>query len=187
VIRPLDFLSPLHINGEGGNIMSNKSVWMPVLLITVILIPGCISDKGNETNSPINSDLIPTANLPAGFTYMATHKATVDIGGSLINATEGVYRYNNKEDVYIQVIENDKPEALITQYRLRYKDANYNPFQEISFNNHKATQVTDYSTVNGQQKQHYSIIWTVEKDMVLVSSPTADAQAVIALATATGH
>lgn len=164
--------------------MSNKSILL-ILLVATVLISGCIVDKGKETTNTNKSELIPTTNLPDGFTYMGTHETPISIGNSSINAIEGVYR-NNGEDAYIQVIENDKPETLITQYKQQYKNVRYDPFKELSLNGHKATQVTDYSTVNGQQKPNYAVIWATEKAMIIVSSPTADIQTVIALATATG-
>ncbi len=157
---------------------------MLILLVAAVFISGC-TDKDNGTNPPVKPELIPTTNLPDGFTYMATHETPVEIGGSSINATEGVYR-NSGEDVYIQVIKSDNPEALITQYKAKYNNVRYNPFQEISLNGHKATQITDYTTINGQQKSNYAVIWAVEKAMIIVSSPTADLQTVLALATATG-
>lgn len=154
---------------------------MLILLVTAVFIAGCI-DKG--TNPPIKSDLIPTTGLPDGFTYMGIHETPVAIGSTSINATEGVYR-NNGEDFYIQVIKNDDPVALITQYKASYKNARYDPFKEISLNGHKATQITDYSTVDGKQTQIFAVIWSTEKTMIIVSSPTADIQKVLALATAT--
>lgn len=158
-----------------------------LLLIATVFISGCISDKDNETNTTVKPDLIPQTNLPVGFTYMGTHDAIVEIGDSLMNAVEGVYRY--KEGYFrIQVIEDDKPEALIARDKLRYKDANYNPFQDVSFNGHKATQVTDYSIRDGQQKPLYTIIWVSGNNMIIVTSEeSTDPQAVIALATATGY
>lgn len=164
--------------------MSNKSILL-ILLVATVLISGCIVDKGKETTNPNKSELIPTTNLPDGFTYIGIHETPIYLGNSSINATEGIYR-NNGEDFYIQVIENDKPETLITQYKQQYKNVRYDPFKEISLNGHKATQVTDYSTVNGQQKPNYAVIWATEKAMIVVSSSTADIQTVIALATATG-
>ncbi|MCZ7382374.1 MAG: hypothetical protein O8C64_12495 [Candidatus Methanoperedens sp.] len=166
----------------------SKKLWISAVLIITVLISGCIFDKEKvNQNSTLNSGLIPQTGLPAGFTFMAIHETTQDIGGTSINATEGVYRYNNVEDVYIQVIKNDNPETLIAQYKSSYKDAKYDPFTEISLNGHKATQVMDYTTINGQNTQSYSIIWTTEKAMILVSSPTSDAKTLIALATATGY
>lgn len=167
--------------------MSNKFVSMLLLLAVAVFISGCV-DKDNGTNPPVKPELIPTTNLPDGFTYKGVHETPVEIGGSSINATEGVYR-NSGEDVYIQVIKNDNPEALLALYKEQLKKefkSSYDPFQEISLNGHKATQVTDYSTINGQQKQHYAVIWTTGKAMILVASPTADLQTVLALATATG-
>ncbi len=167
--------------------MSNKSILL-ILLAATVLISGCIVDKGKETTNTNKSELIPTTNLPDGFTYMGTHEISVNISGTSMKATEGVYR-NKADDFYIQVIENDKPEALLALYKEQLKKefkSGFNPFQEISLNGHKATQVTDYSTVNGQQKPNYAVIWATEKAMIVVSSPTADIQTVIALATATG-
>ncbi|MBU4372941.1 MAG: hypothetical protein KKD69_04790 [Euryarchaeota archaeon] len=169
--------------------MSKKFIWMPVLLIITVLISGCIFDKDSGTTPHVKLDLIPTTNLPVGFTYMGVHEVSFDINNSSMNATEGVYRYNNKDDVYILVIKSDNPGALMNQYKLQLKKqfkTDFNPFEEISFNGHKATKVTDYSIVNGQQKPNYAIIWAAGKAMILVSSSTADARTVIALATATG-
>jgi hypothetical protein len=160
--------------------MSKKIIWIPVLLIIAILT-GC-------TNTTVSTDLIPTTNLPSGFTYVGSHVISVSIGGSSINATEGVYK-NNGDDVYIQVIENDNPQALLAEYKLQIQNefkSGYNPFQDISFNGHNATQVTDFTTVQGQQRQDYSVVWATGKAMILVASPTADLQTVIALAKATG-
>ena len=160
---------------------------MLILLVTAVFIAGCI-DKDKDANPPVKYELIPTTGLPDGFTYMGIHEISVEIGSTLINATEGVYR-NNGDDFYIQVIKNDEPEALLAQYKLQkqkeFKSGN-SPFQEISLNGHKATQITDYSTRNGKQQPNYAVIWATEKVMILVSSPTAaDAQTVIALASAT--
>jgi PBP1b-binding outer membrane lipoprotein LpoB len=161
-----------------------KKLWISALLIITVLISGCIFDNGNNQNS--TSGIIPQTALPVGFTYMGTHETPVDIGGTSINATEGVYRYNNLEDVYVQVIKNDNPETLIGLYKSSYKNVKYNPFIEISLNGHKATQVTDYSTINGNNTPNYSVIWTNDSSMIIVGS-SPDASAILSLATATGH
>lgn len=166
--------------------MSYKSALTLILFITAVLISGCIFDKDKEnTNPPAKTDLIPTTGLPDGFTYIGTHDILIDFATPSINATEGIYRTNKGDDAYIQVIENDNPEALISQYKQQYKNARYDPFQEISLNGHKATQVTDYTTINGKQQPNYVVIWAAGKNMFLVTSPTSDAQTVIALASAT--
>lgn len=166
--------------------MSNKFIRLSILLATIVFISGCIfnNNTGTQVNT-LESAIIPKTNLPSGFTYMGIHEPAVEIGGSSMNATEGVYRYNG-DDIYIQVIKNDKPDALIAQYKLDYKDAKYNPFEEISFNGHKATQVTDYSTINGHQKSYYTVIWANDIYMFIVGK-SPNAQALIALASATGN
>lgn len=184
-IQPLHFLTLMHIKGKGDN-MSYKFILMLLLLIATVFIAGCI-DKDKDANPPVKYELIPTTGLPDGFTYMGIHETSLEIGSSSINATESVYR-NNGEDFYIQVIKNDDPEALLAQYKLQkqkeFKSGN-NPFQEISLNGHKATQVTDYTTINGKQTQNFAVIWATEKTTIIVSSPTADIQKVIALASVT--
>lgn len=163
--------------------MLNKFIL--ILLTAAVLASGCIFDKDNGTTAPPVNSLIPQTNLPAGITFMGIHEITLDIGGTKINATEGVYR-NKGEDVYIQVIESGEPEALVSQYKLIYKNRKYSPFEDVSFNGHKATKITDYTTINGKQQPNYAVIWAAEKAMILVASPTADVQTLIALATATG-
>ena len=164
--------------------MSNKKILLLVLL-TSVFISGCIFDKDDNGKQINGSKFIPQKDLPAGFTYMAIHETSVDIGNSSINAIEGVYRNSKGEDMYIQALENNSPSALINEYKLRYKDANWDPFEEIFVNGHKATKVKDYTTMNGQQTPKYSIIWATEKYMMLVGS-SIDAQSVMNLASATG-
>ncbi|VVB88120.1 Uncharacterised protein [uncultured archaeon] len=169
--------------------MSNKFVLLLVLLSTTLFISGCItgedSNKNNTTPAGIGNDMIPKTNLPQGFVYMATHEVSVPIGTSFMNATEGVYR-NNGEDLYVQVIKSENPDAVIAQFRSRYANVKYIPFQEIYFNGHNATQVTDYTTINGNQKPHYTVIWPADKSVIIVGTST-QSQIVISLASATSH
>lgn len=181
-IQPLHFLTLMHIKGKGDN-MSNKFILMLILLVTTVFIAGCL-DKDNGTTPPAKPELIPTTGLPEGITFMGSHETSLEIAGSLINATEGVYR-NKGEDFYIQVIGNNDPDDLIARYKSMYKNARYDPFQEIYLNGHKAIQITDYSTINGKQQPNYAVIWATGKTAIIVSSPTADIQSVIALASAT--
>ena len=167
--------------------MSNKFVLLLIFLITAVFISGCID--GNNTQAKTTEQaLIPTAGLPAGFTYMGTHNIGMDIGGISVNATEGVYR-NGEDDLYIQVIGTENPGALFEQYKSdikeKFKDR-YDPFEEIPLNGHTATKVTDSTVMNGLSKTVYSITWATEKSIVIVGS-SSNLQAVTALATATGH
>jgi len=162
----------------------SKKLWISAVLIITVLISGCIFEKGNNQNTTLG--VIPQTELPVGFTYMGTHETPVDIGGTSINATEGVYRYNNVEDLYVQLIRNNNPQELLIQYKSKYKEANYNPFEDVSFNGHNATKIKDYYIENATQVPYYSIIWTNGSSMIIVGS-SPDANAVLSLATATGH
>jgi hypothetical protein len=167
--------------------MLRKIILLSMFLATMVFISGCIDDKNNENpvnvTETIKSEQIPTANLPSGFTFMAMHETNVDIGNSSRKAIEGVYRVNGDE-VYVQVFNSETPEALIDEYKSQYKDANYDPFIEISINGHKATQVKYYIIINGTQIPKYNLIWTTKNSMIKVGS-SVDAQKVIDLATAT--
>lgn len=166
--------------------MFKKFVLVPVLFIITAIFSGCIFDK----NDQLKSEIIPDENLPAGFTYLGNHPSTLEVAGASIKSLEGVYRYNGIDDAYIQVIETDDPEKILNQYKEKVKKEfkqEYDPFKEISINDHKATQITDYSFVNGEQKPFYSIVWTTKNAMILVTSPGTELQPVISLATATKH
>jgi PBP1b-binding outer membrane lipoprotein LpoB len=162
----------------------SKKLWISAVLIITVLISGCIFDKKVDQNP--TSGVIPQTGLPVGFTYMGTHETPVDIGGNSINATEGVYKYNNVDDVYVQLIKNNNTQELVIQYKAKYKDANWNPFEEVSFNGHNATQIKDYFTENAKQTAYYSIMWTNGSSLIIVGS-SPDAHAVLSLATATGN
>ena len=160
--------------------MSNK-FGLLLLLFSTVFISGCIFDKEKET---IKSDFIPQTDLPSGYTYLGTHEASISIGNLSLSAVEGVYRYNGN-DLYIQTINNDNPDALIAEYKLRYKDANYSPFEDVTVNGHTALKVTDYATINGQQKPKYTVMWSTGKFLIIVGSST-DSYSVMAFATVTG-
>ena len=166
--------------------MSNKFALLFILLASAIFISGCIFDKDN--GNPLNTTdpgLVPKGNIPPGFTFLGSHNTSVNINGKSLNADEEVFR-NNNEEVYVQVIKNDNPDALIAEYMSMYSKANYDPFEEVSFNGHKATKVKDYLTKNSNQIPYYAIIWTNGSSMNIVGS-LPDAYAVLSLATATGR
>lgn len=165
--------------------MSKKITLLIVFLAATVLISGCIDEKKNgNVSEPVKSDIIPQTNLPSGLTFMAIHETYVDIGNTSKKATEGFYRTGEGEDIYIQVFQSASPEELLTEYRSQYKDLKYDPFTEITINDHKAIKATLYSTRNGNEIPRYSIIWTTKNAMIKVSSSTSE-QKVIDLATAT--
>ena len=153
--------------------MSKKIIILSIFIAASILISGCIIDKnngtGNETKTNI-SNIIPTINLPSGVTFIdVNNEANISIGNSSIKAIEGIYRSNtDKDEIYIDVINTETPEALIDEFKSYYKDANYDPFTEISINGHNATQVKYPVTDNGSQILKYNIIWTTKNSMIKV-------------------
>lgn len=133
-------------------------------------------------------DFIPRTNLPAGFTFMAVHDTTMEIGNSTVSGFEGVYRYQG-DDIYIVAIKHDNPDALLSQYKADLKKQfkkDVNPFEEISINGHPAVKFTDAIILNGNPQLRYSIIWAKGSYMVQVGS-FADALTVVSLASATGY
>jgi hypothetical protein len=167
--------------------MPKKIILLSLFLATMIFISGCVDDKNNK--DPVNktetiiSEQIPNDNLPSGFTFMAVHETQVDIGNSSRNAIEGVYR-NDGDELYVDVFNTETPEAFIDEYKSQYKDANYDPFTEISINGHNATQVKYYITENGTQIPKYNLIWATKNSMIKVGG-SVDTQKVIDLAKAT--
>src|SRR4030066_615546 len=163
--------------------MSKIIIILSMFLATMVFISGCLEDNtsnlANKTET-ITSEQIPTVNLPSGFTFMAVHETEVDIGSSSRKAIEGVYR-SDGDEIYIDVFNTETPEAYIDEYKAYYKDANYDPFTEISINGHNATQVKYYITENGKQIPKYTIIWTTKNSMIKVGS-SVDVQKVIDLA-----
>jgi hypothetical protein len=164
--------------------MSSKNILFLMLIVPAIFISGCVSNK-EPAGTQVSNPVIPQSNLPAGFSFMGIHEATVDIGGSSINGTEGVYR-NNNEDLYIQVIKTNQPSFMVDQYKQTYKDAKYDPFEEVFFNGHNATKVKDYTTKNGKQVIEYTVIWA-NVDSVIIVGSSNDSNSVLNLAAATGH
>lgn len=165
--------------------MSKKLVMTAILIITAAFISGCVFEKEDpeEGNVP---DFFPTDNLPSGFVYMGTHDTNISINGTIMKGEEGIYKYNDEEDIYIQVIENKEPANLIQEFKQRFRNANYDPFKEISFNGHKATQVKEYFMDNGRQVSAYSIVWATEEKMIIIGS-SGQSQAVMNMAIRTGH
>jgi hypothetical protein len=163
--------------------MSNKVLLIAVLLVTAVFLSGCIFDEDKSPGA--NTGIIPDAKLPGGVTFLGSHDANVEVGNTTLPATEDVYRNNNGEDIYVQVIESDNPGGLITRFKSKYKDANYEPFKDIWFNGHIATQVKDYITLNGKQEARYVVIWATETSMMIVGSSAAEKD-VLDMAIATG-
>lgn len=151
--------------------MSIKIVILSMSLAVIILFSGCITDNGKPVNETGNAKYkqIPTTGLPPGVTFMDVHETGVQIGDSSREAIEGIYRSDTDTDeIYIQVFNTENPQILVDEYKLKYKDANYEPFTEVSVNGHKATQVKYYVTKDGKQVPKYNLIWITKDSMIKV-------------------
>lgn len=161
----------------------------------IILVSGCIDETKppvNGTDNPINNSVppkyeqIPRTNLPSGITFLDVHETDVEIGNYTKNAVEGIYRTDVDDDeVYVQIINDENPSALINEFKSYYKEANYNPFTEIKINGHNATQVTYYRVENGKQIAKHTIIWATKDSMIKVGG-SIDAMKMVSLSSATG-
>ena len=168
--------------------MSNKFILLIILLATTVFISGCVFNQDDQKKAGTESEFILKTNLPAGFKYLGVHEIPFEIGSSSVNATEGVYRYGD-EDIYIQVIKNDDPAALMTQYKSDIKkefNSDYDPFKEITINGHKATQVTDFSVIDGKDTPRYGVFWTNNNYLIVVGK-SFNTNTVVTLATAIGN
>lgn len=170
--------------------MSKKLILLAITIfvVTTIFISGCITNKENSgnKNETIKSDIIPSTNLPSGITFLASHETNIEIGNSSKPAIEGIYKTDQNEDVYVQVYESTSPVELLNEYKSQYNNMSYNPFAEVTFNGHNATEVTFYSTSDGNSVPKYNIIWTNNNSMIKVG-PSTDIQKVRNLAAATNN
>ncbi|MCE8423138.1 MAG: hypothetical protein J5U19_03050 [Candidatus Methanoperedens sp.] len=162
----------------------SKKIILLIFVISVLFISGCV-DKNTGLPQTADSELIPQINLPEGFSYIGLHETSVDISGSSEKALEGSYRYNG-DDIYVQTIRSNDTASLIQKYKDIYKDANYNPFEEVSFNGHKATQIKFYVTDYRGQQPRYTLIWAAKEHMIIVGS-LSDNKTVMTLAIATRY
>jgi len=168
-----------------------------VSLVAAALLVACASrpaehgvnaDAGSADTAPVvATDFIPIANLPPGFSHLATHDTTFEFGlRSTYDGTEGVYRNSVGEDVYVQVMPNRDPGAILDEYKALYTDANYDPFADLIVNGHPTLRVLRYPVIDGMQQERYSLWWINGAFLVTVGA-THDPESVLALATATGH
>lgn len=169
--------------------MPKKYVLLSILIIASVFLSGCIfENNNNKQNQTTGPDFIPRTNLPPGFTFMGIHDTSIDIANSSVSVIEGVYRYNG-EDIYVMAIKSENPESLISKYKAEIKQKfreEYNPFEEISINGHAATQLSDFTILNGKEVRRYSIIWAKDGYMIQVGS-SSDSLIAFSLASATGY
>ncbi|MDD4749515.1 MAG: hypothetical protein PHD26_06245, partial [Methanosarcinaceae archaeon] len=137
--------------------------------------------------------------LPSKFAYLATLPESVDelkaeykaenVSG-ILNGSKSLYKYSNKTDFYVDVLECESGEAadaLILAYKSSFKPLRVGDrFVEESFNGHFATKITTYITNGGEQVPRYTYIWKNENFVFVVRGNTENTALTMKLAEATG-
>ena len=179
-----------------------KKTVASILLISIILLSGCIEDTDTEiidnpdnTSSGIDQDnfsldsMVMVENLPSGYEYLGSLPITDynEFSEKIIESKEGAYRDEDNFDVFLDIIELDS-ESSAVEFILSYK-ANYEPlaigdrFTGLSFNGHDATRITEYRN----QLPKYKIIWNNDNIVFIVRSNSNLESSAMNLAIATGY
>ena len=179
-----------------------KKTVASILLISIILLSGCIEDTDTEiidnsdnTSSGIDQDnfsldsMVMVENLPSGYEYLGSPPITDynEFPEKIIESKEGAYRDEDNFDVFLDIIELDSESAAV-EFILSYK-ANYEPlaigdrFTPLSFNGHDATRITEYRN----QLPKYQIIWNNDNIVFIVRSNSNLESSAMNLAIATGY
>jgi hypothetical protein len=183
--------------------MSNlKKTVTSILLISIILLSGCIEDTDTEiidnpdnTSSGIDQDnfsldsMVMVENLPSGYEYLGSPPINDydEFSENIIESKEGAYRDEDNFDVFLDIIELNSELAAV-EFILSYK-ANYEPlaignrFTPLSFNGHDATIITEYRN----QLPKYQIIWNNDNIVFIVRSNSNLESSAMNLAIATGY
>ena len=157
------------------------------------------SSEANVNSDKSAADISEIENLPAGFEYVASiplNSSDIKIDynaenvSEVVGGSEGLYKYN-ESDIYVDVIELEKPEAtnnLIDAYKSSFVPLTEGSrFVEESFNGHSAVRITDYVLNAGTEVPRYSYIWSNGNYVLVVTGNTADSSLIKQLAEATGY
>jgi len=177
------FLAHHRVRRRTIRIMNHKIAMLLLIISLSILAPGCVDDREVEntktTKPPISEatmdDLIPTENLPIGITYLGTHEIT--ISELDVKATEAVYKNSERIDFYVRVIKtanNKTAKDLIDEYKSRYNKYPYDPFEEMTLNNHTTIQIRDKTLQEGSRVSTYTYIWNNENYVFITTSNLPD-------------
>lgn len=193
--------------------MKKSMALLSVLAVLMMAFSGCVDGNdpaanGTETASPETNasvdmgtaDMSSVDPVPSGFEYLATLPLSVadikqdyeaDNVSGILGGSEGMYKYSDGTDFYVDVIEledSSAAEDLIFEYKSSFSQLRVGSrFVEESFNGHFATKITEYSTTGGEQVPRYSYIWQHENYVFVVYGNTEDSSLIKSLAEATGY
>lgn len=187
--------------------MSNlKKTLASILLISIILLSGCIEDTDTEiinnpdnTSSGIGQDnftldsMVMVENLPPGYEYLGSPPITDydEFSGNIIELKEGAYRDEDNFDVFLDIIELDSESAateFIFNYKSQYEQLSTGDrFTNLNFNGHTGTRIKAYTYRAGNQLPKYQIIWNNDNIVFIVRSNSNLESSAMKIAIATGY
>ncbi|HUV82771.1 MAG TPA: hypothetical protein VMW53_06840 [archaeon] len=155
---------------------------LTVLILTIIL-SGCIDDSTDDDNLPdqdVNS-LVIIENLPEGYEILGTYPDFSEYNNdyeNIIDSGEGLYRDQNNNDVYLDVIEFDTESNAINfieEYKSRKESVTKEDiFSTVIINGKSVTRMKTYSISQGTQEPRYSFFWNDNKYVYIVKSNSND-------------
>ncbi|MCD4815739.1 MAG: hypothetical protein K8R06_04985 [Methanosarcinales archaeon] len=183
-----------------------KKTVASILLISIILLSGCIEDTDTEiidnsdnTSSGIDQDnftldsMVMVENLPSGYEYLGSLPITDynEFSEKIIESKEGAYRDEDNFDVFLDIIELDSESAateFIFNYKSQYEQLSTGDrFTNVNFNGHTGTRIKTYTYRAGNQLPKYQIIWNNGNIVFIVRSNSNLESSAMNLAIATGY
>jgi len=174
--------STFFFNYNNVVIFIKKMAILTVLILTIIL-SGCIDDSTDDDNLPdqdVNS-LVIIENLPEGYEILGTYPDFSEYNNdyeNIIDSGEGLYRDQNNNDVYLDVIEFDTESNAINfieEYKSRKESVTKEDiFSTVIINGKSVTRMKTYSISQGTQEPRYSFFWNDNKYVYIVKSNSND-------------
>lgn len=157
-----------------------KKVIFLTILILAIISSGCIKGTEDNTDHTINqsiNSLVIVSDLPEGYEFLGIYPDFSEYDNdyeNIINSGEGIYKDQNYNDVYIDIIEFDTESnaiLFIEEYKSR---KNETLFEILTINGHTATMMKTYSISKGIQEPRYSFFWNDNNYAYIVKSNSND-------------
>jgi hypothetical protein len=183
--------------------MLKKVLIVISLFVLFVSMSGCLN---NTQSTDVEAsyvaltpqELIVVKELPTGFEYLGAPSMSIgDVQRDYVatagikSAAEGLYKYSDKIDFNIDVIEMDNTTAaenLISQYKAGFKELPAGDrFTEESFNGHSSTIIKKYVVSGGQDVPRYVYIWNNDNFVFVVSGATDDSALLRTFVESTGY
>ena len=160
-------------------IFIKKAIFLTILILAIIS-SGCIKGTDDDTDHTIDqgiNSLVVVADLPGGYEFLGTYPDFSEYDKdyeNIINSGEGIYKDQNYNDVYFDVIEFDTESNAINfieDYKSRKESAtNGDIFTTPAINGHSVTRMKTYSISKGTQEPRYSFFWNNNNYVFIIIS-----------------